>query len=109
MASATYRLLREAMTKRRQVVCLYDGWRREICPIILGHSKGEEMVLAFQFAGLSGSGLPPGGQWKCFRVAKMQELQQRDGRWYAGKEHRYAQSCVEEVELDVNPESPYRR
>lgn len=106
--SPTYKLLIEAMTARKQVICAYDGFARAFCPIILGHTRGEEVALVFQFAGGSRSGLPPGGQWKCLRLAKMSEVQLRDGRWHAGPRHRQAQSCVEEVDIDVNPKSPYQ-
>lgn len=108
MPSTTYHQIAEAMRKRRQVVCVYDGYRREFCPIILGHRNGEEVALVYQFAGASKSGLPADGQWKCLRLVKMKDVQLRAGRWYAGPQHRRAQSCVEDVDLDVNPASPYR-
>lgn len=40
--SPTYRLFEQALIEKQQVVCMYDGYRRELCPIILGHSQGEE-------------------------------------------------------------------
>src|SRR5437763_1152591 len=49
--SETYRLFEQAMVEQKQIVCLYKGERREICPIILGHSQGEERALSYQFAG----------------------------------------------------------
>jgi hypothetical protein len=64
--SLAYRLFEQAMAERKQIVCVYDGCRRELCPIILGHTQGEEKALTYQFAGESKSRLPPGGQWKCF-------------------------------------------
>ncbi len=109
MPSSTYKLLACAMAARKQIICVYDGYPRALCPVILGHSKGEEVALCFQFAGESRSGLPCGGQWKCLRLEKMHDVQLRDGRWHAGPKHRQAQSCVEVVDIDVNPASPYRR
>ena len=64
MPSAAYKLFEEAMAGGRQVVCTYDGYLRELCPVVLGHTTGQEMALAYQFAGHSKSGLPPLGQWK---------------------------------------------
>src|SRR6266446_5217973 len=58
--SETYRLFEQAMAERKQIVCTYDGYRREVCPIILGHTQGEERALTYQFSGGSGSKLPPG-------------------------------------------------
>src|SRR5438034_8485503 len=56
-ASETYRLFEQAMLQRKQIVCVYKGERRELCPIILGHSQGEERALTYQFAGGSTSKL----------------------------------------------------
>jgi hypothetical protein len=107
MPSRSYELFATALLERKQVVCLYDGYRRELCPVILGHTKGEEAALVYQFAGGSGSGLPPGGSWKCLRLAKASAVQLREGPWIAGDSHQRAQACVEDVDLDVNPASPY--
>jgi hypothetical protein len=32
-----------------------------------------------------------------------------DGPWRAGESHLASQTCVEDVEFDVNPNSPYVR
>jgi hypothetical protein len=106
-ASAIYTLFAQAMAKRKQILCLYDGCRRELCPIVLGHKRGKEVALAYQFAGESKTRLPPGGQWRCLDLAKVSDVQLRDGPWHAGDSHRQPQSCVEIVDLDVNPSSPY--
>lgn len=107
MASETYRLIAQAMAERKQVLCVYEGFARAVCPIVLGHSKGEERVLAYQFAGGASRGLPPGGQWKCLQLSKMSEVELRPGPWHAGSSHKHPQGCVSEVDLDVNPQSPY--
>ncbi|HZT87816.1 MAG TPA: nucleotidyltransferase substrate binding protein [Stellaceae bacterium] len=105
--SRTYRLFEQAMAERKQVVCLYDGYRRELCPIILGHSQGEEKALTYQFEGEAKEPLPPGGQWKCLWLSGVSEVQLRDGPWRTGSRHMKKQTCVEIVDLDVNPNSPY--
>jgi hypothetical protein len=107
MPSPIYRLFAQAMAEQRQILCLYDGYPRALCPIILGHSKGEEVALTFQFAGESNSGLPPQGAWKCLRLSKIGDAQLRDGPWHGGSRHTRPQVCVETVDLDVNPRSPY--
>lgn len=84
MPSATYELFARAMAERKPVLCIYGGYRRVVCPIILGHTRGEEKTLAFQIGG---------------------EL--HDGAWRSGASHQQAQTCVEDVDLDVNPQSPY--
>ena len=39
MPSSTYLLFALAMAERKQIVCFYQGYRRELCPIILGHTR----------------------------------------------------------------------
>jgi hypothetical protein len=107
MPSATYKLFAQAMAGRKQVLCTYDGYPRELCPVILGHSQRQEKALTFQFGGGSRKGLPLGGQWRCLFLAKVGDVRMRDGEWHAGDSHTQPQGCVEIVDLDVNPASPY--
>jgi hypothetical protein len=105
--SRVYDLFSQAMIAQKQVLCLYDGYPRELCPIILGHSNGQEKALTYQFAGQSRSGLPRAGQWRCLWLDKVTNVQLRDGPWRAGDVHTQPQGCVQTVDLDVNPNSPY--
>jgi hypothetical protein len=107
MPSPAYTLFADAIRRRKQILCMYDGHARALCPIILGHSGREEKALTFQFAGESGSGLPRGGEWRCLFLSKVSQVELRDGPWISGKSHTRPQGCVEDVELDANPESPY--
>jgi len=107
MPSSTYDLFAKAMAERKQILCIYDGYPRALCAVLLGHSKGEEVALAYQFAGRGKTRLPPQGQWKCLHLSKVSNVELRDGPWHAGPSHKRAQSCVEIVDLDVNPASPY--
>ena len=75
------------MAERKQIVCVYDGFPRELCPIILGHARGQEKALTYQFGGRSRSGLPPGGEWRCLWLSKVSTVELRDGPWYAGASH----------------------
>jgi len=100
MPSATYALFRAAILAERQVICSYDGRTRELCPHIIGRNRnGEEVVLAWQFAGQSSGKLP---QWRCLRLANVGEARTREGRWYEGGSHRTEQTCVSDIDLDIN-------
>jgi hypothetical protein len=105
--SAVYQQFAQAMAQRKQILCDYGGYPRELCAIILGHSKGEEKALTFQFAGRSKSGLPPRGEWRCLWLSKVSNVRLREGPWHAGTKHSQPQGCVEDVDIDVNPSSPY--
>jgi hypothetical protein len=102
MPSATYTLIRQAILAEQQITCVYRGRHRELCPHILGHTEGEEKLLAFQFAGESSTHLPPGGEWRCLSVRDMRSVTCRAGPWHAGSGHRREQTCVEQVDIDVN-------
>jgi hypothetical protein len=108
MTSPVYRLFEKAMRMQRPIACVYHGYAREICPVILGHSAGREKALTFQFAGQSKSGLPPGGEWRCLFLSEISEATLHDAPWVAGSSHTQPQGCVEDVDIDVNPDSPYR-
>jgi len=107
MPSPTYTLFRNAILAEQQVVCTYDGRRRELCPHIIGTNKSdEEVVLAWQFAGESSGSLP---QWRCLRLANVRDAHARNGRWHEGGSHRTEQTCVSEIDLDINVQVRKRR
>ena len=100
MSSAPYALFRTAILTEQQVVCVYDGRPRELCPHIIGRNKsGEQVVLAWQFAGESSGPLP---QWRCLKLANVRDARARDGRWHAGGSHKTTQKCVVNIDLDIN-------
>jgi hypothetical protein len=100
MPSAIYAIFRSAILREQQVTCSYEGRRRELCPHIIGTNlSGEEVVLAWQFAGESSGKLP---QWRCLKLAHVRDARSRDGRWHAGGSHKTTQSCVADIDLDIN-------
>jgi DNA replication and repair protein RecF len=107
LPSSTYGLFRQAMAGRRQIVCEYDGLRREICPVSLGHSGEEEKALVFQFAGETSNGpIRPPGEWKCLRLAGVGKAEMREGPWHTGERHSAARACVEQVDFEVDADTP---
>ena|ERR1041385_626153 len=106
--SEYYALCLEAILGRKQLVFTYRDRRREVCPHVLGHTKGKEMLLGYQFAGETSGVLPPGGEWRCFHVTEMHSMIARDGEWRTGKSHSSRHHCVNDVDLDVNPRAPQR-
>jgi hypothetical protein len=102
----TYARLKDAIQHKQQVVAWYDGGVREFCPHALG-TKGEERhVLAYQFGGASQSGLPPKGEWRCFRVEELAEVTLRNGAWQTAANVFNPQSCMDEVDVVVEPFPP---
>jgi len=106
--SEYYTLCFEAILSRKHLVFTYRDRRRQVCPHVLGLTRGKEMVLGYQFAGETNGGLPLEGQWRCFQIAEMHSIEMRDGKWHTGGSHRSKSPCVDDVDLDVNPNAPQR-
>lgn len=102
MTSLTYQIFREAVVNRKQVVCFYHGLAREICPHTLGYTNGREQALTFQFAGQSSSGLPPGGEWRCMKLDEVTGAKLRDGPWHTAPDHSRPQTCVKQIDVEVD-------
>ncbi len=102
MPSHTYALFREAILTQRPIHCRYQGKHREICPIVLGYKDREEKALVFQYGGQTNTRLPPGGEWRCFRLGDVSGPVLADDPWREGDRHSQPQSCVDIVDLDIN-------
>ena len=82
MPSAAYSVFRNAILAEQQIVCTYEGRHRELCPHIIGTNKnGEEVVLAWQFAG----GSEHHGQQQPGRMAAHDAISRRPVRRVANK------------------------
>lgn len=103
MPSSLFCIIESAMKAKNQIVCMYNGFVREICPHTLGWKNGREKVLGFQFAGESSKGLPPDGMWRCMFIDEIQNLSVREGAWYTSGPHTQRQTCVDEVYFEVVP------
>lgn len=99
--SANYDLFRKAALEGKQVTFDYKGYRREACTHVVGLKHGLEKVLLFQFAGGSSSGLPPTGEWRCVFVSEVENLQLRVGPWFSRDSHKRPQTCVDEIDVEV--------
>ena len=107
MPCSAYTTFRNAILGEQQVTCTYEGRDRELCPHIIGTNKaGEDVVLAWQFAGSSSGPLP---QWRCLRLANVGDARARAGPWDEGGSHRTTQTCVAATDLDIKVHVRKRR
>jgi hypothetical protein len=100
--SHTYQLFRQAIIERKQISCTYNGLPREICPHVVGTTDGREQALSFQFAGKSSQGLPPGGEWRCMKLALVSNAVIKDGAWHTAPNHSRPQTCVKQIDVEVD-------
>lgn len=104
MGSTSYNTILHAMQNRQHILCLYNGYPRELCVHAIGTSGGKEMILGYQFAGESSR--PPQSdaqRWRCLEIARMEGVTVRDGPWRTSTNHSQAQTCVKEVEYEIIP------
>jgi hypothetical protein len=99
---SVYDKIRNAIAHKTAIRVVFKGNARDVCPHVIGHKNGSEKVLAYQFAGYSSSGLPPEGEWRCMFVKDISDASDIDGTWRTGTEHSQAQTCVDEVDLEVD-------
>src|SRR5262245_60449920 len=101
-----YALLERAILNREQVVAMYEGEAREFCPHALGKKADVRHVLAYQFGGSSRTGLPPQGDWRCFTVELLENAATRPGPWHTAPNVFNPQSCLDEIDVVVQPSPP---
>ncbi len=100
----TYATIRKAVIDKHQVTGNYHGYRREMCPHVIGYKNGEAHVLCYQFGGDSQSGLQPDGSpqnWRCIRIAEFTNVSSRPGVWHSAPNHSRPQRCVDQIDVEV--------
>jgi hypothetical protein len=99
-------LLRAAIIQRRPIAAVYRGHRRLLCPHRLGWNKlRRRQVLCYQYGGDSETGLEPAGSkenWRCLALENLSQVELIDGPWQTAPNHSRPQTCIAEVELDVD-------
>jgi len=107
--TSTYRELRHAVLRRLVLAATYDGLPRTFCPYCLGSTENTELVFVLQIGGLSSRGsVNPDGEWKCFRVDRLFEIQAVNEQWREGPHHSGPQTCVREVDVSAGERPNFR-
>ena len=99
-----YAVIRQAILNKDQVIGIYQGHNREICPHVLGSKEGRSQALFYQFGGTSNSGLGPvgsGDNWRCFPIAGLSNVSTRKGDWYTAPNYSQQQTCVDFIDVAI--------
>jgi hypothetical protein len=97
-------VIRAAIYQRRQLLFTAANRPREICPHVLGTTRGGVWrVLGWQFGGDSRDGPLP--DWRCIELKDItSEIVARDGLWHRGWRPRGGrQTCVDFIYAEVDP------
>lgn len=104
--SATYDAVKNAVVNKQQIFANYNGYYRELCPHVIGWNKNDgEQCLFYQFGGESSSGriVPRSPKnWRCIPLSKLEILTIRDGQWYTASNHSRRQTCVSQIDVEVD-------
>ena len=99
LSSRSFELFRQAIEQKKQIICQYRGYTRNVCPYVLGYDKnGKERVLALLVRNTP-SGAIAGG-WECLQLESVWNVKFEDGAWVAAPSGARP-DCVEKVEIDV--------
>lgn|SRR5574337_90820 len=104
MNVSAYAIVRQAIITKQQVLATYDGFRREMCPHVIGYKNGKAHALFYQFAEGSKKGLSVPGSpanWRCIRIDELSNVTTRQGPWHTADSHTQKQTCVDEVDAEV--------
>ena len=102
-----YSLTRRAILEKDILAVSYRGSLREMCPHVLGTTKGSPYALMYQFAGESKAGLKQDGSpdnWRCLRVDEVSHVAVRksNGEWHTASNYSGMQNCVDKIDVRVN-------
>jgi len=101
-----YALIRQAILMEDIVALNYRGSVREMCPHVLGKTKGSPHALMYQFAGETKAGLKTDGSpdnWRCIRIEEVSNVAVRksQGEWHTASNYSVMQNCVSEIDVRV--------
>ena len=102
--SNNYDLIAKAIKEKLQVTAYYQGFYREMCPHALGSKKGRKQALFYHFGGESSKGtVTPGStfNWRCIPIDGLTEVTLQSGQWYTAENHSQAQTCVDQIDIEV--------
>jgi hypothetical protein len=93
------------MRERRQIVCLHAGVRRAVFPVCLGFTRNIEKALVFEPAGGGDEVTAADGTWRCLALAGVRILEMRESAWRVPDHREPGQTCIADVECDLDPRS----
>jgi hypothetical protein len=96
--------IKQALLDRELVSAAYKGYRREMCPHVIGWKAGREHALFFQVGGESSKGLLPDGAWRCLDISELTDVEILDGEFRTGPGYYdNPQRCVDKIDAQIPP------
>lgn len=106
MPSHNYDLIRKAILEKKVVIATYNGYRREMCPHVIGFGPtGREQALFYQFGGQSSTGIETDGSsqnWRCIPLTGLRNVEIEEGGCHTAPNHSRPQTCVSNIDVEVD-------
>jgi len=99
-----YELIKLAIQNKSCITCTYNGHIRKMTPHVIGNKNGIEKALFYQYDGESSEGLSknPVKNWRCFVIAKIEDLKLNEDAFQTANNHSRKQNCVDEIDLEID-------
>jgi len=96
-------VLTGAIRDKQCLTGLYDGAVRHFAPHALGtKADGAPAAFVFQYAGETRTGLPSGGDWRCFLLDGLSHLRVNEHRWRSRSNYSLKrQTCLAEIKVGL--------
>ena len=96
--------LAEAIRSRTSLTAVYKSEPREFSPHAIGKGRyGEDVVLVYQFGGMSGGrptgGLPPERCWRMFVIEDLQDVAATESGWHSHESYAAAQERLNGISV----------
>jgi hypothetical protein len=100
--------LTDAILSLSSLTAVYKSEPREFSPHAIGKGRyGEDVVLVYQYGGISGGrptgGLPPERCWRMFVIEDLHRLLPAAGDWHTHESYPTAQERLNAVAVAVDP------
>jgi hypothetical protein len=105
MSYEVYDIVRNAIANKLVIIATYQDHEREMCPHVIGRKNGRTQALFYQFGGTSSSGpiIPESPKnWRCIPIDGLSNVSAHPGPWHTGENHSRPQTCVDEIDLEVD-------
>lgn len=102
--SNVYDMVRNAIATKQIICATYQGYDREMCPHAIGRKNGREQALFYQFGGNTSSGpitKDASNNWRCIPIEGLVNVTVKAGPWRTYGNHSQAQTCVDDIDLEV--------
>jgi hypothetical protein len=98
--------LADAIRNRTSLTAIYKSEPREFSPHAIGKGRyGEDVVLVYQYGGMSGGrptgGLPPERCWRMFIIEELRDLAPNSSAWHSHESYSTAQERLSTVSVAV--------